>query len=93
LSATNQLVMEGGTLTMMHQWEKESGPGATAYWKIVMACACCKAMHMCFKMGKKSNQQRPSFDTLTMNLQLLFAQSMHDMIVRTGKCHLTFLVG
>jgi hypothetical protein len=41
----HKLGSDGGALVMMCGKDEEPQPSATTHWKIVMACACCRAMN------------------------------------------------
>jgi hypothetical protein len=43
----HKLAIDKGALTIMCGTYEKPQPSVATHWRIVMACACCKAMHTC----------------------------------------------
>ncbi len=79
---------DGGALAMMCEREKEPQPGTATRWKVAMVCTNCKTT----SRWARSPIHKGQVWHLNDESSTSFAQSMHDMILTRGKCHLMFLV-
>jgi hypothetical protein len=43
----HKLAIGEGVVTLVCGRDEKPQPSVTTHWRIVMACACCKAMHTC----------------------------------------------